>query len=58
MADTDDLFAHIEDEPIPGGCPSCDAYQSLSEVEAGVWSLVIHHDDWCPFLRARESRMN
>lgn len=36
---------------IPGGCDQCDAYQTVTPVEVGVWSLTVHHDDWCPILR-------
>ena len=58
MADLDDLFSQIEDEPIPGGCDQCDAYQTVVTVAPGVHSLTVHHDDWCPFLRAREAGAN
>lgn len=43
---------------IRGGCDRCDAYQVLTEESAGVWHLVVHHDDWCPFIRARTAEEN
>ena len=58
MSAPDDLFEQAEDQPIPGGCDRCDAYQTVGEVSPGVWSLVVHHDDWCPFPRSREARTN
>jgi hypothetical protein len=45
----------LEDERIPGGCPHCNAYQTVDPVTAGVWSLVVHHDEWCPVIREREA---
>lgn len=39
---------------IPGGCELCDAYQTVRPVEAGVWDITVHHDDWCPVLRSVE----
>ena len=33
----------------PGGCPDCDAFQTLDE-DHGVYLLTVHHDDGCPFL--------
>lgn len=50
--------AAAKGDRIRGGCESCDAYQTLDEVEVGVWSLIVHHDDWCPFLRARKAGAN
>ena len=54
----DDLFAQSEDEQIPGGCEQCDAFQTVSEVSPGVLSLTVHHDDWCPALRAKRAAAN
>jgi hypothetical protein len=58
MTSFDDLFSQIEDQPIPGGCDACDAYQTVEAVAPGVHSLTVHHDDWCPFLRARKAGAN
>lgn len=33
----------------PGGCDNCDAEQRLNEVEPGLWTLGIAHDETCPF---------
>lgn len=43
----------LEGERIPGGCDKCNAYQTVEPVEAGVWTLNVHHDDWCPVLAAK-----
>lgn len=37
---------------IPGGCPDCDAYQTVEPVTEGVTLLTVHHDDTCPTWRA------
>ena len=54
----DDLHEQTEDEPIPGGCERCNAYQTVEKVEDAMYALVVHHDAWCSFLRAREARAN
>jgi hypothetical protein len=43
---------------IQGGCESCDAYQTLEEIEPGVWSLQVHHADWCPGMKAMKAAGN
>jgi hypothetical protein len=58
MSALDDLFGQIGDEPIPGGCERCAAFQTLSEESAGVFVLVVHHDDHCPALRAMNAGSN
>lgn len=32
---------------IPGGCPDCDAYQTVAPKAPGVWTVAAHHDDGC-----------
>ena len=54
----DDLFGQVEDQPIPGGCDRCDAFQTMEVISPGVWLMRVHHDDWCPFLRARKAGEN
>lgn len=49
------LFSQIEDQPIPGGCDQCAAYQTVVTLAPGVHSLTVHHDDWCPVLRAMKA---
>jgi hypothetical protein len=56
--DLEDFFEQIEDEPIRGGCSQCDAFQVLTEASAGVWHLVVHHDDGCSVLRATRAEAN
>ncbi len=55
MSGLDDLFANLGERQIPGGCDSCDAYQTMEVVSPGVHVIRVHHDDWCPFLRAMEA---
>lgn len=54
-------FANVlgprDGEKIPGGCPSCDAYQTFEPITAGVWSLLVHHDEGCPVLAEHDRRM-
>lgn len=49
-------FSNLAGERIDGGCDHCDAYQTVDQVAPGVWSMVVHHDDWCPWLRRRQGR--
>ena len=54
----DDLFHKAEGQAIPGGCDRCDAYQTIESLEPSVHIIRVHHDDWCPFLRARAAGSN
>jgi hypothetical protein len=45
----------LDGERIPGGCDQCDAYQTVEPAAPGVWTMTVHHDDWCPFLAARQA---
>ena len=45
-------------QQIRGGCDSCDAFQTIEEVDDGVWSLTVHHDTWCPVLRTMKAGSN
>jgi hypothetical protein len=54
----DNLLEQVEDQPIPGGCDRCDAYQTVETASPGIHTIRVHHDDWCPFLRAKESGSN
>ena len=51
-------FSSLAGQKIPGGCDCCDAYQTLEEVAPGIHTLTVHHDDDCPFLRARQAEAN
>jgi hypothetical protein len=53
-----DLVAQIGDRRIPGGCDRCDAYQTMKvdPNHDGIFYLAVNHDDWRPFLRAREGK--
>jgi hypothetical protein len=58
MGALNDLLKQFGEQPVPGGCDLCDAYQTIEEVIPGVHSLTVHHDDWCPFLRSRDAETN
>jgi len=36
---------------LPGGCQDCGAYQTVDQVEPGVYVLRVHHDASCPTYR-------
>ena len=46
------LLGPLDGARIPGGCEHCNAYQTVRAVSAGVWNITVHHDDWCPVLKA------
>lgn len=59
MTTFDDLFKRLEKgDQIPGGCDTCDAYQTIKTVKPGIHKITVHHDDWCPTLRAMNARSN
>lgn len=39
---------HLDGAVIPGGCGTCNAEQRITQLEPGMWSIGIAHDDWCP----------
>jgi hypothetical protein len=45
-------LAPLDGAHIPGGCDDCDAYQVPQIIDQGIARIAIHHDDWCPTLRA------
>ena len=45
----------LEGAKIPGGCDHCNAYQVVKPIEAGVWSIGVYHDDWCPQYGTRKA---
>lgn len=50
-----DFLGPLDGARIPGGCDDCNAYQKVRLESAGVWSVTVCHDDWCPFLAALET---
>jgi hypothetical protein len=46
----------LEGGQIPGGCDSCNAYQTVSPLRTGVWRITVHHDSDCKWLQARHER--
>lgn len=58
MADLEELFSQIEDQPVPGGCDQCGAYQTVTVDEPGIFRVIVHHDSWCPFFKARKAEGN
>ncbi len=55
MSAFEDMFEQIEEQPVPGGCEICDAYQTFESVRPGFTIINVCHDDWCPIIRAREA---
>jgi hypothetical protein len=53
-----DFLSSLAGKEISGGCETCDAYQTVREVQPGIWSLTVHHDDDCPEWRARNAGGN
>jgi len=43
------LLGPLDGTRVPGGCDHCDAYQTVTPIEAGVWVVNVYHDDDCPF---------
>jgi hypothetical protein len=52
------FLASLAGKRIAGGCDSCDAEQRLEESAPNVWTLVVGHEDDCPFLRAKKAKAN
>ncbi|MEV4863099.1 hypothetical protein [Streptomyces ossamyceticus] len=40
--------ALLDGATIPGGCDTCNAEQRITQLEPGMWTIGIAHDDWCP----------
>lgn len=45
----DQLVADLAGQRVPGGCESCDSWQTLDE-HHGIFRVRVHHDDGCPVL--------
>jgi hypothetical protein len=58
MSARPDLFDHLEEGPMPGGCNFCDAYLTAEVPFRGVYLVHVHHDDRCPVLRSRAAGSN
>jgi hypothetical protein len=58
MNDIDAVLSQLVGRETPGGCGTCDAYQTVREWKPGIWSLTVHHDDYCPEWRARDAGTN
>ena len=50
------MLGPLDGAQIPGGCDHCDAYQTVAPIEAGVWTMTVHHDDDCPVLTQPEGK--
>jgi hypothetical protein len=48
--------AALDGGRIPGGCETCDAYQTVTVTAPHVTAIRVHHDDWCPTYRRIEAR--
>lgn len=49
-------FGPLDGKRVPGGCDTCNAYQTVEAVMAGMWQISVHHDPGCPTLAAIERR--
>ncbi len=52
----DTIAAAVGNQRIAGGCDDCDAYQTMTKRDDGVFRVTVHHDDTCPWLNARTTR--
>lgn len=50
-----DLLGPLDGARIPGGCDTCNAYQTAQAITEGVWTVTVHHDATCPTLQAMEA---
>jgi len=51
-----DWINNLVGSQIPGGCESCDAFQTFAAHSPSVTILSVHHDAWCPEQKRREGR--
>jgi hypothetical protein len=51
------ILGPLDGAYLPGGCKSCNAYQAVQPLRAGVWRVAVYHDDDCPVLAAHEARI-
>jgi hypothetical protein len=42
------MLGPLDGAKVPGGCDSCNAYQTVGQLDAGLWKITVHHDDDCP----------
>jgi hypothetical protein len=47
---------HQSGARIPGGCDDCNAEQTIQRFAAGVYRLVVEHDQSCPWFAAYQQR--
>lgn len=50
-----DVLGPLDGAQVPGGCADCDAYQTVTALAEGVWSVTVHHDPDCPTFAAMEA---
>jgi hypothetical protein len=58
MSDLDDIFGEFHDRAVPGGCDSCNAFQTVETVRPGVHIIHINHDAWCVAYRSMNAEAN
>lgn len=52
-----DGLGALEGLRIPGGCPDCDAYQTVDASHAPIYRVNVHHDESGPsYLAMREQQ--
>jgi len=56
--DIGNFLSSLAGKRIPGGCPTCNAEQMVTERSPGVWVLTVAHDAQCTVLRASKAVTN
>ncbi len=41
------MLGPLDGGQIPGGCETCDAYQTVELAGSGVWRITVHQDEDC-----------
>lgn len=45
-------LAALDGARIPGGCDTCDAYQTIDATHAPLFTINVHHDEACQTWQA------
>ncbi len=47
---TSSALAALVGRNLPGGCDDCNAHQTVTQTDADLYVLTVHHDETCPWL--------
>jgi hypothetical protein len=50
------MLASMDGAEIPGGCETCEAYQTMSVDGYGIGHITVHHDDDCPLWQRIQAK--